>query len=259
MDLLSLGKDPINPDQPAGSDVRYEPEFEKLQAETDKLSSPSSSGGIDWEKVSDMAALIMAEKSKDLLVASYLAVSQVYTHQIEGLAVGVTVMHDLMENFWDTLFPPKKRMRGRLGAIEWWIEKTGSAFKHIKTESIADEKLNELNETLARIETLLKEYFPKPHLRNPIQRYVQSIPCLSEQKPDTRPPPAVEEKAVPETPSAEERSQAVAPFETKPEPEKKAPKPVASSPRPERLLQNRMLKKQLAGGSRSYTRPLLFY
>jgi type VI secretion system protein VasJ len=227
MDLLSLGKDPINPDQPAGSDVRYEPEFEKLQAETDKLSLPSSSGGIDWGKVSDMAALILAEKSKDLLVASYLAVSQVYTHQIEGLAVGVTVMHDLVENFWDTLFPPKKRMRGRLGAIEWWIEKTESALKHIKPEPITDEKLNELNETLARIDTLFKEYLPKPPLLNSIQRYVESIPCLSEQKPDAGPPPAVEEKAVPETPSAEERSQTVAPFEPKTEQEKKVLKPAA--------------------------------
>jgi hypothetical protein len=28
MDLLTLGKDPIRPDEPAGSDVRYEPEFD---------------------------------------------------------------------------------------------------------------------------------------------------------------------------------------------------------------------------------------
>ena len=138
MDLLSLGKNPINPDQPTGSDVRYEPEFEELQSEIDKLSSPSFSGGIEWQKVSDMAAFILAEKSKDLLVASYLAVSQVYIRQIEGLAVGLTVMHDLVDQFWDTLFPPKKRMRGRLGAVEWWIEKTGSALKNIKPEPLSD-------------------------------------------------------------------------------------------------------------------------
>ena len=162
MDLLSLGKDPINPDQPAGSDVRYEPEFEKLQAETDKLSSPSSSGGIDWEKVSDMAALILAEKSKDLLVASFLAVSQVHTRQTEGLAVGVTVMHDLVENFWDTLFPPKKRMRGRLGAIEWWIEKTESALKatqiplHRKIPKSMTRKLQPINPSSSPITAYMK-------------------------------------------------------------------------------------------------------
>ena len=127
MELLSLGKDPIQPDQPTGSDVRYEPEFEELQAEIDKLSSPSSSGGIEWKKVNTLSALILAEKSKDLLVASYMAVSQVHTHQLDGLAIGLTVMHDMVEAYWDNLFPPKKRMRGRLGAIEWWIEKTENA------------------------------------------------------------------------------------------------------------------------------------
>jgi len=233
MDLLSLGKDPINPDQPAGSDVRYDPEFEKLQEETGKLSSPSSSGGINWGKVSDIAALILAEKSKDLLVASYFAVSQVHTRQIEGLAVGVAVMHDLVENFWDTLFPPKKRMRGRLGAIEWWIEKTESALKPITPEPIPEETMNQLNATLEQIDTLFKEYLPDPPLLNPIQRYVQSIPCLSEQEPDAGPPPAAEEKAVSETPSAEVKSQTVVPFEPKTEPEKKAPKPAALSPEPE--------------------------
>ena len=73
MDLLFLGKDPIAPDQPTGSDVRYSPEFEALQAEMDKLSLPRAIGTLDWEKVADQAAEILARKSKDLLVASYLA------------------------------------------------------------------------------------------------------------------------------------------------------------------------------------------
>jgi type VI secretion system protein VasJ len=66
MEIDSLGKDPIQPDQPAGSDVRYEPEYEQLQAEIDKLSSPSASGGIDWKKVNDLAVSILDKKCKDL-------------------------------------------------------------------------------------------------------------------------------------------------------------------------------------------------
>ena len=38
MEMHCLAKDPIQPNQPAGSDVRYEPEYEQLQAEIDKLS-----------------------------------------------------------------------------------------------------------------------------------------------------------------------------------------------------------------------------
>ena len=152
MDLLSLGKDPINPDCPTGSDVRYEPEFEMLQAEIDKLSMPSSSGGIDWQKVGNMAALILNEKSKDLLVASYLAVSQIYTQKIEGLAVGLTVIYDLLDQFWDTLFPSKKRMRGRLGAIEWWIEKSEAALQTIQADSLPTENIEKLKQDLKQID-----------------------------------------------------------------------------------------------------------
>jgi type VI secretion system protein VasJ len=121
MDLLSLGKDPISPDQPTGSDVRYDPEFESLQAEVDKLFSPSAVDRTDWKKVNDISIDILSTKSKDLLVACYLAVSQAHINQISGLADGLTIINDMVTVYWDALFPPKKRMRGRLGAIEFWI------------------------------------------------------------------------------------------------------------------------------------------
>ena len=144
MDLLSLGKNPINDDQPSGAEVRYEPEFEELQAEIDKLSIPSASGGLDWQKVSDLAAKILAEKSKNLLVASYLAVSQVHLNQIDGLALGLNIIHDLLDRYWENLFPPKKRLRGRIGAIEWWVEKIAAALEGLEVNVIAAEKLAEI-------------------------------------------------------------------------------------------------------------------
>jgi len=249
LDLLSLGKNPINPDQPTGSDVRYEPEYEELQSEIDKLSSPSSSGGIDWQKVSDTAAFILAEKSKDLLVASYLAVSQIHTRKIEGFAVGLKVIHDLLDQFWDTLFPPKKRMRGRLGAIEWWIEKTESALKNIKPEPLAHEKLNELNETLTLIDSIFSKYLPEPPLLTSVQRYIESIPCLTEQKPEAGPPSSVEEKAVSDLSSVEERPQTgVLPSETKTEPKQKAPKPAALPVEPKEITTEQDAQKLISWG-----------
>jgi len=182
MDILSLGKEPIQQDQPAGLDVRYEPEFEQLQAEIDKLSLPSASGGVDWKKVSDLASEILAEKSKDILVAIYLAVSQIHTRQIEGLADGLTIIHDLIVNYWDSMFPPKKRMRGRMGAVEWWIEKTESALTGLKPEPIAAEKLDIIQTALSQIDTLLNEHLPEPPLLRPIQRALELIPSISEKK-----------------------------------------------------------------------------
>ena len=78
MDLSTLGKTPIHPENPTGSDARYDPDFEALQTEIDKLSSPSATNGVDWKKVSDSAARILSKKSKDLMAASYLAISQIH-------------------------------------------------------------------------------------------------------------------------------------------------------------------------------------
>lgn len=187
MDLLSLGKDPISPDKPTGSDVRYDPEFDLLQAEIDKLFSPSAVNRTDWKKVSDISINILSTKSKDILVACYLAVSQAHINQISGLADGLTIMHDMVKLYWDTLFPPKKRMRGRIGAIEFWIEKTESALESITTSN-ANDRWEEINSALAGLDSFFKEILPEPPLITPIEREVRRI---SEQSGGQEKPQAV--------------------------------------------------------------------
>ncbi len=99
MDLLQLGKEPIQEGQPTGSDVRYDPVFEELQAEMGKLSSPLGISAMDWRKVINLASEILNHKSKDLLVASYLAVALLYTQQTEGWGIGLKIYFDLLEQF----------------------------------------------------------------------------------------------------------------------------------------------------------------
>jgi type VI secretion system protein VasJ len=211
MEIHSLGKKPIQPDRPAGSDVRYEPEYEQLQAEIDKLSSPSASGGIDWQKVNDLAVSILERKCKDLLVVSYLAVSQIHMRRIEGLADGLQVLHDLIEHYWDDMFPPKNRMRGRLAAIEWWIEKTEMALKEITSQPVAAEKVGAINHALTQIDSLLAEHLPEPPLLRPIQRALEQIPSVSQgqsesesvsaaEPPQFQPSPAPKPETPPEPP-----------------------------------------------------------
>jgi type VI secretion system protein VasJ len=195
MNLLSLGKNPISSDQPAGTDARYEPEFEVLQAEIDKLSSPSSTDGIDWQKVAEGSALILSEKSKDLLVGSYLAVSQIHIRQIDGLSVGLTVMHDLVNEYWDTLFPPKNRMRGRIAAIEWWLEKSETALKSLTVEPQPADKIEIWKINLNRINTVLQKYLEEAPLLRPIERFIEGIPVRGDKKPSFETPPSAKEKS----------------------------------------------------------------
>jgi len=180
MDLLSLGKEGIDQKSPTGINIRYEPEFDELQAEIDKLSSPTSSGSFNWEKIVKISSQILAGKSKDLLVASYLAVALIHTRKIDGLSIGLHIYGDLLESFWDDLFPPRKRLRGRIGAIEWWIEKSASVLEQLKPEPLPPEKIEELKEALGRIDGLLKHYLDEPPSVRGIERYVDMIPGTAE-------------------------------------------------------------------------------
>jgi len=222
MDYGKLGIDPITADAPAGSDARYESEFEELQTEIDKLSSPTASGGVNWKKVGDLSAQILAEKSKDLLVASYFAVSQVRAEKAVGLAVGLTVMHDLVANFWDQLFPAKKRMRGRLSAFEWWLEKTMSMLDDQNVPPIAAEAQEAMISNLDGLDALLEEHMPEPPMLIKLKRYIQSLPSEAPKSPAPEAAPPSE----PEPPSVEtaETEEQKTPIPSRPSPPPEPPK-----------------------------------
>jgi type VI secretion system protein VasJ len=122
MDFMELGKKPIPGEAPAGMDVRTDPDFEALASEIDKLSSPTISGGVDWNRAVTLAGGILDAKSKDLLVMTYLCIALEKMEGLKGLAKGIHVLREAMEAFWEDMFPVKKRMRGRKNAVEWLID-----------------------------------------------------------------------------------------------------------------------------------------
>jgi type VI secretion system protein VasJ len=181
MELIELGRTPINQDTPAGDDIRFEPEYDELQSEIDKLTSPTSEGSIDWNKVVKLGTTIIAEKSKDLLVASYLSVALVRSRGLEGLETGLVIYRELLDTFWDILFPPMKRMRGRQNAIEWWKGGIMSAIKSLPPDpSLTEEKINDLNETIGAIGSFFDEHIDDPPSLRQLQDSIAAFQPESE-------------------------------------------------------------------------------
>ena len=162
MDLSSLGKEPVSAERPCGSDVRYDPAFEELQAEVDKLSSPSASGTLNWEKIVRFASDILAHKSKDLVVASYLAVALIYTRQHDGFAIGLKLLLDLMGKYWEELYPSKERMRGRQRSMEWWAEKSEAGLKQLPPITVTAAQAALLRENVERLDRLMRQHLDGP-------------------------------------------------------------------------------------------------
>ncbi len=220
MDYASLGNTPISEDNPTGSDCRYEDTFEILQAEIDKLSSPTAEGKVDWSKIVETSAGILKTQSKDLTVASYLAVGLVHNHKVEGLDQGIQILKDLVETYWDNLYPPKKRMRGREGAFTWWLEKTEETFQQIKPKPIPAELAERMQGNLAALDAQLVEKMPDPPLLRPVQRQIEAIPVEKA--------PAAKEEAAAEPVAAAPKAPAAAAVAPKPQADAEEPSSIES-------------------------------
>lgn len=117
-----LGVQPIPGDKPAGASARYEPEFEQLEAEVSKLSNPAG-GEIKWNDVVSLARTILSEKSKDLLVGSYMAYALLQQQGFQGLLDGLKTINGMCQAHWEGLFPEIRRLRARDSALDWLIDR----------------------------------------------------------------------------------------------------------------------------------------
>ena len=123
-DLQELGVRTIRPDAPSGDSARDLPEFELLQVEIRKLEAPDQPT-VNWEAVAKGATEILAGKSKDLLLGAWLTIAVYETDGFAGLVAGLTVLRDLVEHHWATVFP--ERPRGRSAAFDWLNERGARA------------------------------------------------------------------------------------------------------------------------------------
>ena len=177
MTLLELGKTPIPGGNPAGEDVRLDADFEALSGEIEKLSSPAGAGSLDWKKVVSLSSDILTHKSKDILVACYLCVGLLRIEGLDGLAKGIGVLRDMLEMYWEDLFPAKKRMKARRNAIDWWMERVKSIIAGGGTEKWPNDKKDKFVEDLKAIDAFLGENMDDAPIMAP---FIASIASMIE-------------------------------------------------------------------------------
>jgi type VI secretion system protein VasJ len=205
--LSALGKTPLAGASPAGASARYEPGFEKLSAEIAKLESVEGKASIHWDAVVENASAVLGEKSKDLLVASYLALGLLQESGYGGLAAGLGIVRDMLTTFWENCFPEKTRLRARAQALQWmgdrippFLQERGDASKSDK------EALQAAVAALAEIVTIAGQKFEEggPNLAE-LTQWVETK--LASVPPDEPPPssePASQESRPQESAAAAE-------------------------------------------------------
>lgn len=103
---------PIDPDHPTGRAVRDNGVYSAIR-EARREDDPTLPMGAwahelkqaDWDKVTDIAAHVLSEKSKDLQVAAWLLEAQLNKAGFEAITPCVLLMQSLCERYWETLYP----------------------------------------------------------------------------------------------------------------------------------------------------------
>jgi type VI secretion system protein ImpA len=102
---------PIPGDNPSGKNLRYDALYDKVREarrEEEDLPQGDWSRDIkkaDWPLVFKLTTDALANKTKDLQLAVWLAEAHLRREHVAGLREGLDLLRALMENFWDTLYP----------------------------------------------------------------------------------------------------------------------------------------------------------
>ena len=118
---------PIPGDSPGGVSIRYDPVYDKIkEARREDVDLPLG----EWQrtlKVADYGLVVklasdaLATKSKDLQIAVWLIEAHVRKEAFAILANCFKLLHDLIDQFWDSLFPEIEDgdLELRAGPLDW--------------------------------------------------------------------------------------------------------------------------------------------
>jgi type VI secretion system protein ImpA len=101
---------PVSESLPSGDDLEYDPAYMALEAAAQPKAEQQFGDTViaavepEWRSlIGDATGLL--QRSKDLRVAVLALRAAVRTQGIQGLALGLTLINELTEKFWDTVHP----------------------------------------------------------------------------------------------------------------------------------------------------------
>lgn len=192
--------EPIPGPTPAGIDAKYDPDHEELRNVVASLDSPTG-GQIDWKKVAPKAGTILRHKSKDLLVAAYFTWGMFELDRLKGLALGLEVISQLCERYWDDCFPPVARVRGRANALSWLLDRLEQPLPSVPLTAADKHAVDLLEVSVKRFASVVRDKFEdaapsvRPLLDN-VQRLKMAVPEPAP-APVAAPPPAAQPAPAP--------------------------------------------------------------
>jgi type VI secretion system protein ImpA len=125
--------DPITADQPAGENLRWLAEWDRIkdarQSDDDGLNAGNwvkkDAKSADWRLVQQLSAALLRTRSKDLQLAMWFTEANVKLRGFAGLREGLAVARELLSRYWDAgLYPVlEDGPEDRSGPLVWFNDK----------------------------------------------------------------------------------------------------------------------------------------
>lgn len=118
---------PIAGSSPVGTNLRYDPIYDQVKEarrEDDDLPQgdwQATRKSADWPLVVRLTTDSLTKRSKDLQLAAWLTEALLHRDGIAGLRDGLAVVHRMLEQFWDGVYPEidDGDVEMRAAPIEW--------------------------------------------------------------------------------------------------------------------------------------------
>jgi type VI secretion system protein VasJ len=191
-DFAALGERPVPGGSPAGEDARYAPEYAAVLAEIEKLSFSGQGDTASWPLIEEQAAAVLSNTSKDITMAAYLAVALCHNRGFAGMLAGVRLLSGLLTRFWETAWPPPKRMRGRINALDWWHERVLAFVREQAANAVplSAELRKSLPQALAALEATASSRMPEAASLQNVIEAVRNLPAPGSASAERRTPDA---------------------------------------------------------------------
>ncbi len=143
--------DPISPEQPAGLDLRWTADWDRIK-EARRADDSLDSGkwvkkdrkASDWRLVRQLLTTALRERSKDLQLALWLTEANIKLHGFPGLRDGLRITRELIVRYWDLgLYPTiEDGPEDRAGPLEWLNNKLVDSIIAIPMTARADDGID---------------------------------------------------------------------------------------------------------------------
>ena len=170
---------PISAENPGGIEPRETPQYEAIYAEIELLTSVSAERQPDWLKIETQAIDLFKTSSKDFLVGAWLSAAWVEKSGVEGLSAAFGLFDGLIQGFWETAFPPLKRLRGRRNALLWFTDRITSWLSSVTLPAMPQEAHDLLASRIKAIDKGLADLDPEAPSLNELISLIDRLDVIA--------------------------------------------------------------------------------